>query len=111
MRYVLYGLLGLIVAGCLHGRTDDNRRDEAFVEVDNRHFLDITLYVLRGAQRVRLGIVTGSRRQVFTLPDDLVRGGSTLRFLADPIGSNRLLLDEEITVFPGETVRLIIPPS
>jgi hypothetical protein len=33
-----------------------------------------------------------------------------LRFIADPIGGNRASVSQEITVVPGDTVVLTIPP-
>jgi hypothetical protein len=36
---------------------------------------------------------------------------TTLRFIADPIGSNRAGVSEEIMVTPGDSVVLTIPPG
>jgi hypothetical protein len=80
--------------------------------VDNRGFLDMTVYVLDGAQRQRLGIARGLARTPFTIPDRLVRGGAgSLRFYCDPIGGRGLPVSEEIVVAPGDVVELIIPSS
>jgi hypothetical protein len=38
-------------------------------------------------------------------------GLTQLRFIADPIGSTRASVSEEITVAPGDTVMMTIPPS
>jgi len=40
----------------------------------------------------------------------LVSGLTPLRFVADPIGGNRASVSQEITVAPGDTVVLMIPP-
>ena len=70
----------------------------------------MTMYVLDGAQRRRLGVVTGNSTTHFTIPDYLIRGGSApLRFLADPIGGQRLPVTESIVVVPGDTVQITIP--
>lgn len=37
--------------------------------------------------------------------------GATVRFLADFIGSNRAPISEEVVIWPGDTVELIIPSS
>jgi len=37
-------------------------------------------------------------------------GLATLRFIADPIGATRPSVSEEITVAPGDTVMMTIPP-
>ena len=107
-------LLGLALAtfGCKSaeqsgsGATDGVRTT---LEVQNRNFLDMNIYVVRGGQRVRLGRVTGSSSEVFTIPDYLVRGAGTLRFLADPIGGRNEPVTREILVNRGEEMRLIIP--
>ena len=87
-------------------------RGSATVQVDNRGFPDMTVYVLDGVQRQRLGIARGHATTPFTIPDRLVRGGSaSLRFLCDPIGGRGLPVSQEITVEPGDVVELIIPSS
>ncbi|RMF62895.1 MAG: hypothetical protein D6746_03465 [Bacteroidetes bacterium] len=110
MRALLPLLLLLATAGCAGVPHGDARTETATLEIENRHFLDATIYVFRGALRVRLGTVTGSTRQAFTLGADLVRGGATLRFVADPIGGRRAVLNEQVPVFPGDVVYLVIPP-
>jgi hypothetical protein len=104
-------IVGVSVGGCattprseadiLAGRTT--------VTVDNQSFYDMTIYVLRG-QRVRLGTARGNSRTTLTIPPSIVAGVSTLRFIADPIGSSRASVSEEISVNPGDSVGLTIPP-
>ncbi|MBL8988490.1 MAG: hypothetical protein JNJ80_19615, partial [Gemmatimonadetes bacterium] len=62
-------------------------------------------------RRVRLGTVTGNSTNRFTLPKYLIRTLTSLRFQADPIGSNRAPVSDEITVSPGDQVTLRIPPA
>jgi hypothetical protein len=69
------------------------------------------VYALRSSQRVRLGIVPGHSTRVFDVPRGLLGGLVTLRFIADPIGTKRPSVSEEITVAPGDTVVMRIPPS
>lgn len=79
------------------------------VQVENRNWLDMTIYVLRGAQRHRLGIVRAASTKVLKIPDYLVVGPTTLQFLADPIGSATTPISQRITVTPGDQVELYIP--
>lgn len=82
------------------------------LQVDNQSFLDMNIYlVTSGGARVRLGTAGGNSTTTLRIPSTYIFGGSELRFLADPIGSNRTPISQGITVFPGDTVRLIIPPS
>ena len=80
------------------------------VLVDNRGFLDMTIYVVRGGQRIRLGTANGHGRTRFTIPAHLIFGTTTLQFLADPIGGNRSPVSNEIGVSEGEEVQLVINP-
>ena len=83
----------------------------AYVEVQNQGFLDMTIYVIRSGQRVRLGQVSGNSTATFELPRTVVNPGLPIRFQADPIGGNRTPFSQEIGVSPGDTVVLRIPPS
>jgi hypothetical protein len=91
------------------GGADQNERTA--VQVENRGFADMTVYAVRSSQRVRLGIVPGHSVKVFDVPRALLGGLTPLRFIADPIGTTRPSVSEEITVAPGDTVFMTIPPS
>ena len=82
----------------------------AMLQVENRGFADMVVYAVRGTQRVRLGTANGNSTRSFTIPTTLIRGASTLRFLADPIGGSRSPISEEMVVHPGDIVTLTIPP-
>jgi hypothetical protein len=103
----------LIVVACRSMATgsgsDQNQRTA--VQVDNRGFADMNVYAARSAQRVRLGMAPGNSTTVFTVPPGLVSGLTPLRFIADPIGGTRPSVSEEITVAPGDTVVMTIPPQ
>jgi hypothetical protein len=80
------------------------------LQVDNQGFVDMTIYALRSSQRIRLGTAVGNRKTDLTIPPALLSGMTTLRFIADPIGGSRPSVSQEITVEPGDTVGLMIPP-
>lgn len=79
------------------------------IRVENQNFLDMTVYVFRGSQRVRLGTVSGVSSRVFTIPQNLVFGATPLRFQADPVGSRSTAMSHEISVRPGDQVTMTIP--
>lgn len=119
---LLVALLAVATTSCVRrggreGPSDDagvaeGRPTRTVVRVENLGFPDVTVYVIRGgSQRIRLGIAGGNRTSVLTLPANLVQFPTPLRFLADPIGSNRTPISTEITVNPGDEVVLQIPPS
>lgn len=81
------------------------------LRVENQAFLDMTIYVYRSSQRIRLGTATGNSVTRLTIPPNLIFGATPLRFQADPIGGNRAPISSEITVAPGDEVVLTIPPN
>lgn len=118
-RRVLFSLVACtaLVVGC-HKRGEGDEANlprpanmRTIVSVDNRAFLDMTIYVLDGTQRVRLGTANGSTVTHLTIPPHLVRGGAPLRFICDPIGSDRTPISDEIVVEPGDNVSLFIPAN
>jgi hypothetical protein len=87
-----------------------DQRGDASVRVENRAFTDMTIYIVHQSQRVRLGTVSALATTTFPIPRQFVLGTS-VRFLADPLGSNRTPVSEEISVFPGDEIELVIPAS
>jgi hypothetical protein len=111
---IAFALLLLGATACKtfsHGSATSDQNAPTVVQVDNQGFLDMTLYAVRGGQRVRLGIATGNSKSNFTIPQSLVTGLTPLRFIADPIGGSRASVSMEITVAPSDTVVLTIPPA
>jgi hypothetical protein len=106
-------LLSLLVAttacGAMMRRGPVVEGEPTTVEVQNQNFLDMTVYVWSGQQRVRLGTVTGLTTRVLTLPRSMVFGTATVRFEMNPIGSRERPMSQEITVREGEQIVLIIP--
>ena len=114
MRSVSVGLFFLFLAACTtmaRGSGATTQNEPTVVRVDNQAFADMTVYAARSAQRLRLGIAPGHTVSLFTVPSGLMSGMTSLRFIADPIGSTRASVSEEITVAPGDTVMMTIPPS
>jgi hypothetical protein len=110
-RTFVVAMLGLVLAGCgSKPRTAAVPPPRTSVRVENQGFADMTIYAIRSGQRVRLGIATGSSTTTFTIPANLIFGATPLRFLADPIGGRGTPVSDEITVQPGDQVRLVIPP-
>jgi hypothetical protein len=103
------GLLTGCSASQKAGTTPAPAQQQTTLKVDNQAFLDMTIYVLNGAQRVRLGIAGGKTVTSLTIPAYLIHGVAPLRFLADPIGGKRAPVSDEIAVQPGDEVSLTIP--
>lgn len=88
-----------------------NTQAQTTVKVDNQAYLDMTIYVMRGAERVRLGLASGASTSTFVIPADVMMSATTIRFVADPIGSSRASISEEVNVRPGDQVMMQIPPA
>jgi hypothetical protein len=101
-------------AACSGNSKEDQQAEPVpatMVKVQNQAFLDMTIYVYRSSQRVRLGIANGNSTSRFVIPPNLIFGSTPLRFQADPIGRNRQPISQEINVTPGDEVVLTIPPT
>jgi hypothetical protein len=113
IRTLAFSLLLLGAAACKtlsSGSGDTGPAQPTVLQVDNQGFMDMNVYAARSSQRIRLGTATGNGKTNFTIPSSLVSGLTPLRFVADPIGGRRASVSEEITVAPGDTVVLTIPP-
>lgn len=103
-----------IAAGCRTGGARHSSEDANLVttiEVDNQGFNDMTVYVINGGARTRLGIAPGNRKTTLTIPAYLVGVTTFMRFFADPIGGNRTPVTEEIDVSPGDQLVMIVNPG
>lgn len=78
------------------------------VEVENRRFNDMVIYVVDGSQRIRVGTATGNLTSKLRIPAHVVATGREVQFIADPIGGDRAGISEQIFVRPGQTVKLTI---
>ena len=101
-----------IFAACASmGKQQPSTENPTTLVVDNRNVLDMNIYIVRdGGQRIRVGTATGLTKTKLTIPRGVVLGSTTVRFLADPIGSTRGPISEEITMMPGDEVGLMLPP-
>jgi hypothetical protein len=105
-------LVGVVACnGFARGSGTTDQSAQTALRVDNQSFADVTVYAVRSAQRVRLGLAPGHANTVFNVPAGLMNGLTQLRFIADPIGGVRPSVSEEITVAPGDSVVLQIPPT
>jgi hypothetical protein len=85
--------------------TDEEKAEElpTLLSVENRHWSNVTVYVLRGGARARIGTVTSMRTETFVIPAVLVGSVVELRLIADPVGSEPYVSDP-VTVGPGERI-------
>lgn len=76
------------------------------VQVQNRNFYDMQIYAVRFGERQRLGLATGNQTTTFELPRNWLDTGGTVQFVASPVGSDQVAWSQQLSVQPGDVVRL-----
>jgi hypothetical protein len=104
----MVALIPALVSACAGRTSRPGTRQGSFVEVHNRGYADMTVYIVEGGSRIRLGLANGNSTVKLAIPASIVGGGRELQFLADPIGSQRTSVSDRIMVLPGDTVVLTI---
>lgn len=93
------------------GAVGAGTREGATLRVENHAVLDVNVYALRASQRIRLGTVSAHSTATLRVPPTLVGSGLGVQFIADFIGSDRAPVSEEVVIWPGDEVRLLIPAA
>lgn len=97
----------LLVAACGPRRASSSYLSEAqedpmVLEVDNRHWADMTISIRRGGTVSRLGLVTTNARRSFTIPSVVGAAGTSVVFLADPVGSGSVFQSPVVSLAKGD---------
>jgi hypothetical protein len=91
------------------GSSEEAPPAKTTVAVRNLLKADLNFYVVRGASRVRLGLVPGMSTRDFVIPPHMVGQFEHLRFATEIIGSNGGgTSDQEMPVRPGDALSLTI---
>ncbi|HYW10018.1 MAG TPA: hypothetical protein VE913_23835, partial [Longimicrobium sp.] len=99
-------LLALFFAGCVSGAAPASAPSDGApaagvtVEVTNAHRSDITVYVVRGGARSRLGITVSGNTTRFPLRDARIELLGDVRLHAEVIGSDAQFTTQRIAVRP-----------
>ena len=75
------------------------------VEIESHFMGDVTIYLVRGSMRQRLGMVTGLGTAEFTFPWRWLSQSGTSRLMAYPIAGARAHLSEPLIVQPGQWIK------
>ncbi len=110
MRRIL-GIFAFTLTACFHNSAPSSTQPATTLRVQNQAFSDMTIYLVRGAERVRLGTARGLATVFLTIPASALHGPTPLRFVANPIAGSRQPVSEEITVTAGDEITLMIPPG
>lgn len=95
-----------ISAGC-HRRPPGEAPDpDADIELQivNHHWLDVTIYVAHDGVRTRIGMVTATSSQSFTLQARTLGRSHELFLIAEAIGSRAAVRTETLSVLPGQRI-------
>lgn len=113
MRLLSAGLIVLALAACHHRGTAPplNPQAEVAVTVDNQNFADMDVFLIRGGQRIRLGMVPGITTRILMVRPELIGYGTEVRFELHPIGGRGNPVSETVSVRPGDVIHLTIPPN
>lgn len=101
-------VLPLLFASCVPHPTPDpfrgtGTRAPSVLEVENRHWADMTISVRRGGRITRLGLVTTNGRDTFVLDAEVNAAGMSVTLLADPVGSDAVYESPLVSFGAGET--------
>ena len=80
------------------------------LEVDNQNFSDMTIFLVNGGQRMRLGRASGKAKTIMRLPRSALTFPRELQFLAEPAGVRGGSSTNRMWVTPGDRVLLVITP-
>jgi hypothetical protein len=75
------------------------------VEVENHYQGDVTIYLVRGSMRQRLGMVTALGMAEFTFPWRWLSQSGSSRLLAYPIAGARAHASEPLNLQPGQWIK------
>ena len=95
-------LAAIACAGRHHSQSEPT--PDIPLKVTNHNWLDVTIYVLHDGQRTRIGSVTGSSTQEFTLPGRLLGQSHQLALLGAAIGSPDYARTEVLNIQPGQYI-------
>jgi hypothetical protein len=105
MRMWLAGLLLVgLVAGCArnkHVSHEFQGNVDSTVHIENHHWGDVDVFLIHDGQRTRLGMVTATTEQTFTIRSRLVGSASQLQLEAHAIGMPGALDSETMAYRPG----------
>ena len=98
------------LAGCHQGHSIGAAAAEAgnvgsiTVRVVNHAWLDVTVYLLQGSHRDRIGVATASSTSTFQISLRQLTAGAEYRLYGDPVGSRQTVRSEPLHAQDGDVV-------
>jgi hypothetical protein len=75
------------------------------VEVENHYHGDVVIYLIRGSERQRLGMVTALSTEEFSFPWRRLQSSSSTRLLAYPIAGRTAEASDPLQLQPGQSIK------
>ena len=95
------------LAACSHRPAADaepNPNEGWTLTVINHHWLDVSIYVMSDGGRSHVALVPATLTQSFEMPARMITGGRLIVLEANPIGANRTVRTERLSVQGGQRV-------
>ena len=96
---------------CHHRHQDDSTstapdpNTPVLVEIESHFQGDVVIYLLRGGQRERLGMVSGLSGAAFTFPYRKLGSSGSTRLLAYPIAGAEAYASDPLYIQPGQSLK------
>jgi hypothetical protein len=97
-------LIVCVAASCSHNKRPSDTMEagaDATLHVENHHYGDVDIFVIHNGSRTRVGSVTASTDQTFTLNSRIIGTVGTLQILAHGIGESGSISSEQFSIRPG----------
>jgi hypothetical protein len=102
-------LMALTVLGCrkrdAETRPAPDPNTPVPVQIENHFMGDVTIYLVRGSLRQRLGMVTALGSAEYTFPWRWLSQSGTSRLMAYPVAGARAQLSEPLILQPGQWIK------
>ena len=102
-------LVALTVPGCRKRDAETtpapNPNTPVPVQLESHFMGDVTIYLVRGSLRQRLGMVTALGSAEFTFPWRWLSQSGTSRLMAYPVAGARAQLSEPLILQPGQWIK------
>jgi hypothetical protein len=112
----LFALLLIVcaVSSCSHNKRASDSMElgaDATLHVENHHYGDVDIYVIHNGSRSRVGTVTASSDQTFTLNSRIIGTVGTLQILAHGVGEAGSVSSEQFAIRPGMQISWTLDSS
>jgi hypothetical protein len=107
-------LIVSVATSCSHnkGVSDDMVGGaDATLHIENHHYGDVDIFVVHNGSRTRVGSVTATSDQTFTLSSRIIGTVGTLQILAHGIGEAGSISSESFAIRPGMQISWTLDSS